>query len=69
MSAWLPLNLIGSSRTFTINFHSIDEIVVRERKVLLIRNRSNFLWLVVISFNCPKRFLLIPLYHRSEHFP
>ena len=61
MSAWLPLSLIVCDRTFGIDVHSIDEVVVRKRKVLFIRNRFDFMGLVAVSFNCPEQFLHIPL--------
>ena len=68
MSAWLPLSLTVSDRTFETNIHSIDEVVVRKWKVLFIRNRFDFTRLVVVSFDFPKKVLHVPVYHRSEYF-
>lgn len=53
MSAWLPLSLIVCNRTFETNVHSVDEVVVRKRVVLFIRNRFNLTRLVVVSFKPP----------------
>ena len=69
MSPWLPLSLIICNRVFETNVYSVDEVVVRKREVILIRNRLNFTRLAFISFEFTNKFLPVALYRGSENFP
>lgn len=42
-------------RIFKTDVHSIDEVVIRKRKVLFIRNRLDSIRLKVVSFNYPEQ--------------